>query len=327
MSKSTEKNTVTGHPNAEQLQKINRLTRREMQPEELYVFSAVLCDNQIDRDGERFSQGCLKELAELYVGVTGVLDHQAKSSAQTARIFATEVVQQGDASSNVPEPYTALKAHIYMVRSDASRDMILEIDGGIKKEISVGCVVRNSVCSVCGARADRHCGHIRGQSYEGSSVPCHTVHESGVDAYEWSFVAVPAQPRAGVVKRFGGYGAQDISSEPEEIIKSLGSLGAVDGAQLKAALDKIAVLRERAQMGEQYHERLCSEYVRLCRLASPEISGETALAMARAMSSSQLRKCSDDLLRAARSKMPLHSQLALFGDSGQERQKNSEFKL
>ena len=28
------------------------------------------------------------------------------------------------------------------------------------------------------------------------------------DAYEWSFVAVPAQPRAGVVKRFGSEGTE-----------------------------------------------------------------------------------------------------------------------
>ena len=34
----------------EELVQINRFTRREFKAEELYVFSLVLCDNEIDRD-------------------------------------------------------------------------------------------------------------------------------------------------------------------------------------------------------------------------------------------------------------------------------------
>ena len=38
---------------AEQLEQINRFARRELKAEELYSFSVRLCDNEVDRDGER----------------------------------------------------------------------------------------------------------------------------------------------------------------------------------------------------------------------------------------------------------------------------------
>ena len=50
-------------------------------------------------------------------------------------------------------------------------------------------------------RADRQeatCGHQPGKKYGGRL--CYTLLEDPTDAYEWSFVAVPAQPAAGVTK-------------------------------------------------------------------------------------------------------------------------------
>lgn len=266
----------------EQLDAINRFTRREMQPEELYVFSAVLCDNQIDREGERFSVPCLRELAKLYVGVTGIFDHDPKGSRQTARIFATEVVEDAAAPSNVAEPYTALRAQIYMVRSRSSRDLILEIDAGIKKEISVGCAVRDSVCSVCGASTHgKPCGHSKGRCYEGSDIPCHTVHRGCVDAYEWSFVAVPAQPRAGVVKGYRGNWQEQRALEETELTR----------------------------LGRIYREQLQREYVRLCQLALPELETGVAGEMAKQMDGVHLMACSRALQKAVQKRLPLQTQL------------------
>lgn len=39
----------------EQLAQINRYSRRELTAQEVYVFSLILCDNEIDRDYERFT--------------------------------------------------------------------------------------------------------------------------------------------------------------------------------------------------------------------------------------------------------------------------------
>ena len=69
------------------LKRLNEFTRREMSEDEVYIFDVILCDNDIDRDGERFSQNALESLKKLFVGKTGIFDHNPKSGGQTARIF------------------------------------------------------------------------------------------------------------------------------------------------------------------------------------------------------------------------------------------------
>ena len=194
---------LPGTPTQAELEQIRRYTRRDFAPEELYVFPAVLCDNQIDRDGERFSRDCLRELAELFVGVTGVFDHRASAEGQHARIFAARVVEDPSRPTNCGEPYTALRAEIYMPRNEKTAGLIAEIDAGIKKEVSVGCAVERSECSICGAdRRNGDCGHKKGERYDGAL--CFTRLMGASDAYEFSFVAVPAQPAAGIVKGMEG---------------------------------------------------------------------------------------------------------------------------
>ena len=39
----------------DELELINRFTRRNLAKNEVYAFSVVLCDNDVDRDGERFT--------------------------------------------------------------------------------------------------------------------------------------------------------------------------------------------------------------------------------------------------------------------------------
>ncbi|MEG2038600.1 MAG: hypothetical protein RRZ73_02615, partial [Oscillospiraceae bacterium] len=54
------------------LELINRYATREFKPEEIYTFRVTLCDNDIDRDFERFTKEALDKLAELFVGKTGI---------------------------------------------------------------------------------------------------------------------------------------------------------------------------------------------------------------------------------------------------------------
>ncbi len=44
-----------GVPGQGEMEEINRYTRRPYGPEEVYTFALVLCDNEIDRDYERFA--------------------------------------------------------------------------------------------------------------------------------------------------------------------------------------------------------------------------------------------------------------------------------
>ena len=52
------------------------------------------------------------------------------------------------------------------------------------------------VCSICGEDINT-CAHKKGEVYGGKVCCAELVNAQ--DAYEWSFVAVPAQPRAGVL--------------------------------------------------------------------------------------------------------------------------------
>ena len=109
-------------------------------------------------------------------------------------------------------PYRYLKAEAYMVRTDDNKNLIAEIDGGIKKEVSISCSAAKHICSVCGCEHSG-CTHEKGRRYNGKI--CHTILDRITDAYEWSFVAVPAQVNAGVTKKYTDFNAPVGTDEDE----------------------------------------------------------------------------------------------------------------
>ena len=179
------------------LDAINALAKAQLTEDQIYTFAVRLCDNEVDRDYERFPRTSLETLAKLFVGKSGIFDHVWSAQGQAARLYKTEVVEELGQTTGAGDPACWLKGYAYMVRTEANQDLIAEIEGGIKKEISVGCAVNRSTCSICGSVAGS-CGHRRGQVYDGQL--CFFNLEEPADAYEWSFVAVPAQRKAGVVK-------------------------------------------------------------------------------------------------------------------------------
>lgn len=244
----------------EMLEKINRFTRRKFSEDELYVFSVILCDNDIDRDGERFSDSALDQLCRLFIGKTGISDHDPSSSNQTARIFDAEVVTDENHITRFGGTYRYLKAMAYMVRTDDNRDLITQIDGGIRKEVSISCTAGKRTCSICG---EENCAHTKGREYGGK--PCCHVLDSITDAYEWSFVAVPAQVNAGVTKRFSASEVSDsgeVCSETaaEELRCEIRRLAYFAGGRSAA---EAAALSAR-DMTEPQLVKLKKDYEKLC---------------------------------------------------------------
>ena len=224
----------------EELTYINQFARTALTEEQVYVFSVRLCDNEVDRDFERFDTAALERLGELFLGKSGIFDHQWSARGQTARIYRTEVVREAARVTAAGDGYCWLKGWAYLLRTEKNADLIAEIEGGIKKEVSVGCSVAKRVCSVCGAE-EGCCQHVLGQMY-GEQL-CFMELREPVDAYEWSFVAVPAQREAGVVKRFGQDGGE------------------------------AALLRKQAALGRKYLQELRKEVVRLAMLADDGLDG------------------------------------------------------
>lgn len=206
--------SIPGDSAEREMALVNQYARRQLSADEVYLFSVALCDNDIDRDGERFTVEALFELEKLFVGKTGILDHDPTAKNQKARIISCKVESVDGAFTSLGDQLFRLTARAYIRRTAGNSELIEAIEAGIVKEVSVGCSMGRTVCSIC--RNDMRssmCSHHKGASYNGEL--CYGELTEPKDAYEFSFVAVPAQRAAGVIKT--GIKEKDMN----EICKSL----------------------------------------------------------------------------------------------------------
>ena len=269
-----------GVPNLQQLERINALAKGSLTEEQVYVFSVRLCDDQVDRDFERFDTAALPELAKLFVGKSGVVDHKWSAERQLARIFDAEVLQE--------EGVSYIKAWAYIRRGGSGDEWIADIEAGIKKEVSVGCAMGQSVCSICGAEYGT-CGHRKGEHYDGAM--CCAILREPVDAYEFSFVAVPAQREAGVLK---GMGCR----------VSLKELADEFGAQ-----EEYRGLWKLSQLGQQYQKQLSDEVVRLALMLGLRLEEPVLRCAVEKLAGAELVPLRDALRERAAERYPIQLQL------------------
>ena len=204
------------------LKKINKYTLSPVSAEDVFIFKATIADNeQDDRNHMPFNLKALQDLRKLYPGKTMLKDHMRVADNQIARVYDTELVQDANKQTELGELHTELVAKIYMIKTDSNKDLIAEIIGGIKKEVSTSTVPEKMVCNICGVdNMKDYCRHWPGREYDvadntGKSAKrrCKMLLHGAKEAYELSFVAVPAQPRAGTHKSIGF--AKPIEETPE----------------------------------------------------------------------------------------------------------------
>lgn len=273
---------ASGMPTAVQMEAINAQARAKLTQEQVYVFSLRLCDDQVDRDGERFDTEALPELAKLFVGKTGIVDHRWSSESQVARIFETQVVREDGVSY--------IKAWAYIRRGGQAEEIIADIEAGIKKEVSVGCAMGRAVCSICG-NAYGSCGHQKGESYDGQV--CCAILKEPMDAYEFSFVAVPAQRAAGVLKGLG------------KGSRTLKELADAFGAQAE-----YRSLFKEAEMGRLYEKQLQDSVVRLGLILDLGVEEPVLRSIAEKMGAENLLRMKEALEAKSSTLMPAKTQLA-----------------
>ncbi|MBP3330273.1 MAG: hypothetical protein J6L89_05505 [Clostridia bacterium] len=249
----------------EELELINKYSLTELKAEDIFAFNVVLCDNEIDRDFECFDMASLKTLSELYIGKTGILNHEMKAENQVARIYSAEIEVSGTEKNSAGEAYARLKAKAYMLKNDKNMPLIDEICAGIKKEVSINCAVSEIVCSICGINVKKErCEHTKGKT-------CYHILRNPTDAYEWSFVAVPAQKKAGTVKNFN-----------EETAEA-------DNARY-------------IEIAEKYKSFLRQEIVKLSAVISPEISAKSVENICSSLDVDALEILRKDYLQAEKTK-------------------------
>ena len=138
--------------------------------------------------------------------------------------------------------------------------------------------MERAICSVCGCdRTVTDCGHEKGQEYGGQL--CWADLEGAKDAYEFSFVAVPAQPAAGVVKT-ARQGARDVRQ-----------------------------LEMEAALGRKCLEELRGEVVRLALLCDRELDGRAMKSLAGKLSHRELEELRRSYARRVGERLPLRTQL------------------
>ena len=201
-----------------EMKKINKYALEPLKAEDVFTFKVYAGDNELDdRNYEPFNANALKDLAKLYPGKPVIKDHHRSAENQVARVYDAELETVDGKTTGAGEALTKLLLKCYMVKTASNADLITEIKAGIKKEVSTGTVAKKAICSICGTdNAKTYCPHWPGKEYdkEDGKHTCYFTLDGAKEAYELSLVAVPAQPRAGTCKNYGGIEPEK-PAEPE----------------------------------------------------------------------------------------------------------------
>lgn len=170
-----------GIPTDEQLVKINKLSKRKLEKDEVFVFPNKLAGDMIIPG--RYTQ-LTKELLDVFSvdankGVSLLLDHswapdgffglggRPKMAMPYGRTFDSKyesATEEGETVSLMADHYMARGIELDGIKTD---DLISSIEAGTLFDSSIGFSYSNAICSVCGEdyRGGK-CEHSAGRTYE-----------------------------------------------------------------------------------------------------------------------------------------------------------------
>lgn len=171
-----------GLPTTAQLEKINKLAKRTLSKDEVFVFNNKLAGDMIIPD--RYIQ-LTKELLDIFAidakkGVSLLIDHswapdgfwglggRPKPAIPYGRTFDSRYAASTEEGETI-----SLMADHYMVRDIEldgikTNDLIASIEAGTLFDSSIGFSYNKAICSVCGKNYRKYseCKHIAGKTYE-----------------------------------------------------------------------------------------------------------------------------------------------------------------
>ena len=235
--------TEFGVPTDKQLAKINKLARRKLKKEEVFVFPSKLAGDMIIPD--RYIQ-LTKELLEVFAkdankGVSLLLDHswapdgffgiggRPKAAIPYGRTFDSRFEdgeEEGETVSLVADHYMVRNVEIDGINTN---DLIASIEAGTLFDTSIGFSYGKAICSVCGEDYYR-CNHFKGKEYEIEKEDgtteiklCYVKAKPPGFLMENSLVFDGAYPGAGVLSKAG-----DILENQTGIYQVVDELKAID---------------------------------------------------------------------------------------------------
>lgn len=212
-----------GVPTDEQLAKINKLAKRKLKKEEVFVFPGKLAGDMIIP--ERYIQ-LTKELLDVFAkdankGVSLLLDHswapdgffgmggRPKAALPYGRTFDSRYEdgeEEGETVSLVADHYMVKNVEIDGINTN---DLIASIEAGTLFDTSIGFSYGKAICSVCGEDYYR-CNHFKGKEYEIEKEDgtteiklCYVKAKPPGFLMENSLVFDGAYPGAGVLSKAG----------------------------------------------------------------------------------------------------------------------------
>ena len=161
---------------------VSRYALRPLARGEFAVFTLDLCNNRIDRHHSRFPEDELDAVSRMVPGRPLMERHDLKGSLPRGTFFRSQLHRAGDVLSVRPD--------VYVLRTAENADFILNIEGGVYRETSMGFAFRTPECSVC-AKDLRTCSHVPGRAY--GDETCHYVMRGVLEVIEGSVVASGSQ--------------------------------------------------------------------------------------------------------------------------------------
>lgn len=238
---------------------IKPLVSDDTTPEQLYIFSLRMCNNEIDADNDKLSETFLQQFAEHITNnpIPLIKDHTWTADGQIGRVYRAEVLSDGE--NSLGEPYTYVLGYAYVA---ADSDIVPRIKLGLLSEVSVGFDGSGYTCSVCGAGVksyDCQCpeGHIFGGINE--DAPVYRNVNICSAALECSFVPVPAQEGAEIQSKSDKKEGKKVKKS--EFLKILGlkSKKAEDEETSAVATDEALATDEETKAEETTAETKAEE--------------------------------------------------------------------
>jgi hypothetical protein len=149
-----------------------------------------LCHNQLDRHFSLFPEEELEKVDRMVPGRPLMERHDLRGTLPRGTFFRSELHREGDRVSVRPD--------VYVLRTQDNTDFILNIEGGVYRETSIGFSFRMPECSVC-KRDLRTCDHIPGRTYGGDL--CYYTMRGVIEVIEGSVVSSGSQGTGFVARK------------------------------------------------------------------------------------------------------------------------------